>query len=274
MWLAAGAAVIGRQARDAEGLDLEEAAVADQADPTAASSAATQPPRRRPGRLAEGPPVSVGRWVVVGLWLLAALAVWAWAVASGGARQTAVVDDLGLSRAEIPKLDRGLAVGRYFETSGPSLLAVLDELGQKTGAGGGGNGGGWMVDEVQWKRDTGVTLRGTLRSADALAELARTMATMRTLTGVQVRRQEPADNDKVTYTVVASPSATWYGNFVEPRVAKEKAEKTDTSGDEAAATTKDEVTKTRDTTSAPKTTDAESESKTKGRHARRPGDAP
>ena len=114
-----------------------------------------------------------------------------------------MVDDLGLSRAEIPKLDRGLAVGRYLETSGPSLLAVLDELGQKT-SGGRRGGGGWMVDEVQWARDSGVTLRGTLQSADALANLARTMSTMRTLTGVQVRRQEPANNDQVTYTIVAS----------------------------------------------------------------------
>lgn len=217
-WLAAGAALVGRQARDAEGLDFTEAVAAG----GSASVSASERRARRTGRLADGPSVSGRRWAVVGLWLLAALGFWAWAVASGGARQTAVVDELGLSRAAIPGLDRGLAVGRYLETSGPSLLAVMDELGQKTGGGKGEKAGGWMLDEIVWERDTGLTLRGTLGSADTLAELARSMATMRTLTGVQVRRQAPEGDDQVSYTIVASPSSTWYGSFVEPRGADGK----------------------------------------------------
>jgi len=216
-WLGAGAARLGRQGRDAEGLDLAEAPAAGVAPHAAAS------PRQRPSRRSAGPPVSVTRWAVVGLWLLAALGLWAWAVASGGARQTAVVEGLGLSRSAIPRLDRGLAVGRYLETSGPSLLAVMDELGQKTG----GGDGGWMLDEIQWERDSGLTLRGSLGSADAVAELARAMATMRTLTGVQVRRQAPEGDDQVSYTVVASPSSTFYGAFVEPRKAEATPESED-----------------------------------------------
>lgn len=204
-WLAAGAALIGRQAHDAEGLEVDDAPEPAQGQtPSAAASA----PRRRPRHGDQGPAVSVGRWAAVGLWLVGALVVWAWAVGSGGARQAAVVEELGLSQSAIPQLDQGLAVARYFETSGPSLLAVLDELGQKTK--------GWMLDEAIWERESGLTLRGNLNSADALAQLARTMSAMRTLTGVEVRRQEPAGNRKVSYTLKASPSRKYFGAFVEP----------------------------------------------------------
>ena len=225
-WLAAGAALIGRQLREAEGLDLEETPGPAEAEADAAQGAAPAPRRRRPGRAADTPAVSGMRWAVVGLWLLGALGLWAWAVGTGGARQAAVIDELGLSSSAIPTLDRGLAVGRYLETSGPSALAVLDELGQKTKR--------WMLDEVTWERDGGLTLRGTMQSADALAKLAQSMATMRTLTGVQVRRQTPEGNNKVAYTITASPSAKFFGAFVEPR--KPATDKnSDADGAETAA---------------------------------------
>ncbi len=211
-WLAAGAALVGQQTHDAEGLELDDIPEPVQGQ---TPSAAAPAPRRRPGRVAQGPAVSAARWAAVGVWLVGALAVWAWAVGSGGARQAAVVEELGLSASVIPKLDRGLAVGRYFETSGPSLLAVLDELGQNTK--------GWMLDEAIWKRDTGLTLRGNLNSADALAQMARTMSAMRTLTGVEVRRQEPQGDRKVSYTLHASPSAKFFGAFVEPKKPAEQS---------------------------------------------------
>ena len=195
-WPAAGAALIGGLAHEAQGLDLE------------ALPGATPAPRRRGHYGADARAGSWSRWLMAGLWLVVASGFWVWAVASGGARQSAVVEELGLSRSAIPPLDRRLAVGRYLETSGPALLAVLDELGQKTRR--------WQLDELSWERESGLTLRGTLESADAVAQLARAMATMRTLTGVQVRRQAPAGHRRVSYTLTAGPSSKYFGAFVEP----------------------------------------------------------
>jgi hypothetical protein len=153
-------------------------------------------------------PVKRKHWAIAAGWLLLACAAWYAVDLRTASVSREAVEGQGLSLDDVRALDTQLAVGRYLEQSGPTFLAILDELTQKTS--------GFQVDSVRYERQGQLTLRGNDRSGDAVNKIAADMAKMQTLASVQVRSLSQSDRERVSYTIVADANQRFTGSFIKP----------------------------------------------------------
>lgn len=120
----------------------------------------------------------------------------------------AAVEQAGLDAKDLNVLNTELAVARHLETSGPSFLAILDELSHRTE--------GFMVDELRYERDGQFTLQATGQSAQQINQLAATLSQMKTLASVRVRNLATKGRDQIEYTLVAVPAPRFFAAFAPP----------------------------------------------------------
>ncbi len=153
---------------------------------------------------------TAGRWALAAVCVLSACGLVFVGDRASSVRVIEALASAGLDAKRAAQLDTDLAVAAYLERSGPGLMTVLDEFSQKTS--------GFMVDEVRFERDGQFVFRATANSAEEASRVAASLATMKTLRGVQIRNQTANDRDQIEYTIVAQPASAFISAWVEPAV--------------------------------------------------------
>jgi hypothetical protein len=184
------------------GLAAGAAALAAEADPAAdLHPAASAAPAKSSG------PGAV-RWAAAAALLLGALTAMFFVDRHRAESYGQIVEQQGLNAELLADLQRRANVANWLDRSGPTALAILDELSQKTS--------GFVIDELRYDRSGQLTLSGTQSSAEAVGKLAADLAAMQTLASAQVRSQSLNDNRQVDYTITAEPSDRFFAGFVPP----------------------------------------------------------
>ncbi|CAN0443350.1 unnamed protein product, partial [Ectocarpus fasciculatus] len=124
---------------------------------------------------------SVKGWIAAAAILIAALVLLYVSDTRQANRARDVVNRADLTPEKLTTLNTELAVARYLETSGPHVLAILDEFSQKTK--------GFLIDEIRFERDGQFAVRATARSAGEINQLASDLSQMQTLASVRIRNQ-------------------------------------------------------------------------------------
>ncbi|MEM1026615.1 MAG: hypothetical protein AAGJ38_00865 [Planctomycetota bacterium] len=150
--------------------------------------------------------------------------VWAWAaallalvVAAGlwVRSDLRAADALSQAEARHPELAqetqalrRQLNVLTYLESRPPTLLAILDEVTDKSNR--------FNPDTLRFSTDGGLEFSGVLRSADEIGSLVADLSRMRTLASAQLRSQKVQGREEVAYQITAQPHPRFFEAFVPP----------------------------------------------------------
>lgn len=142
-----------------------------------------------------------------GIWLVLALGTLYLSDLYRASQVNEMLADGELSTEQISQLDKQIAVARYLEQSGPTPLAIMDEIGQKVE--------GYMYENFSYERAGTVRLGGMKESSGAVGKLTEDLAGMTTLDAVQLQSQS-GSGKKTRYEIVANASPTYFGAFVQP----------------------------------------------------------
>lgn len=121
------------------------------------------------------------------------------------------------------RLDRQTALARYLESRGPTALAVLDDVAQRTRQ--------TLFDEVRFASDGELNLRGKVRSADDVSKLVTDLAEATTLEAVQLVQQKQVSREEIEFHIVAQPSKRFAGAFVAPKPEANGADEAEGHGE-------------------------------------------
>ena len=150
----------------------------------------------------------IKRWAAAAVLLLGAAGFFIWADLQAARDAGDAIRAAGLERQQVRELDQQLEVARFLETSGPGILAILDEISQLTT--------GFMIDEVRFERDGQFVLQATSNSSGEVSQLVRDLSKMQTLDSVRIRNQAATGRDEIEYTLVAVPATRFQLPAVPP----------------------------------------------------------
>lgn len=144
------------------------------------------------------------RVIQAGAWLAAALI----ALAAVDLRNAAMLEDNQLDSVMSPDeraaLGRERALAGYVQSLGPTPLAILDEIGQRTR--------NIQLDDITYDAGGDFRLRGKMRSTDTVNELVNALSKMQTLNKVSLVSQRRV-GEQVEFEITAKPNRLFIAGF-------------------------------------------------------------